>query len=249
MITICLFYIGEPRYQKETKKNHDLFFKKFKENNLNFNLYDFTSWNRTAINPGISQITNFYNSLKKIKDEQYIIKLRTDIYFPEKYMDLIIKELLLIINGEKDACFFGREFNKESIVHEMENKLFFKTYNIKNKVTDWILICNRDILVKFRIFKKRVVNIKTKTGNLLWLFVLKNNEKSVWINCLIYLFRHPYVRLCNEDNKDNENYEENEIIYYSHFHFQKKSASKWNNLKKRSIPFLNKLYPNGPHSK
>lgn len=246
---VAIFYIGEPRYQKETKENHNLFFEKLKENNITFNLYDFTSDKRTHKNPAKSQIYNFFTALsktKKDKNEKIVMKLRTDVYFPEKIMGSIIESLKSVLKGDINVCYLGRVWDKSTINSELKSLHYYKNNKVKNKqkINDWIVICNRECIIKKRLFDKIMKNIKTKNGNLVWSLILKSYEKAFWINCLIYLVR---CKFKTKNYPNQTNFTENQIIYFYHYCNLGKSNKKWRIP--NSIELMNNIMPNGPHKK
>lgn len=252
---VAIFYIGEPRYQKETKDNHEMFFKKLKENNIIFNLYDFTSVKRTHNNPAKSQVYNFFNALdrtKKDKNEQIVVKLRTDVYFPEKIMGNIIESLKSVLKGDINVCYLGRLWDKTTLKFEVKSLHYYKNHKLekKTKITDWVVICNRKYIIKKRLFDKIMKDFtkntkkEPKNGNLVWSLILKSYEKAIWINCLMYLVRYKFK---SKNYPNQNNFTENQIIYFYHYCNLGKKDKKWR--LPNSIKIMDNIMPNGPHKK
>ena len=111
-IMIGIFYIGEPRFADIGRANHEKLWNKLREN-WPIQIYDYT-WNRAwprncpSDLAGVVQVWDFYQALSRMS-EKHIIKMRTDVWLSDAAVDVILKEMSMIVNNENDLAYIGME--------------------------------------------------------------------------------------------------------------------------------------------
>lgn len=118
--TIGVFYIGHRRFANIGLPNHQQLITKL-EKLLPVNVYDFSKdLNTTSqcpyIEGGAVQVWDFIESVRKIPD-QYVLKLRTDVWLTPSSIDCILDGVQRIIEGGVDAEFYGSNWT-EFLGHE-----------------------------------------------------------------------------------------------------------------------------------
>lgn len=168
MNSIAFIYIGEPRFQKLGKHNHKMIFDKLKELNIKFNIYDFTSKKRITKYTGLSQVTNFFNSIEKT-NEHILVKMRTDMYMSDEIKLNIIKNIQEIIkDNSKVFGYKGKNKELKQKYKKSEDSVF----------GDYVIIIHRNNINydKDNIYKEIKNNRIRDAGHRCFPLMIKNKE-------------------------------------------------------------------------
>lgn len=188
-MAIAVVYIGQRRFNKTSKLNHSKLIELLKTKN-EINVYDFTRLNPSTEGPFTSsggvQVWDFLQAVKSVK-EDIIIKIRTDIWFTNNSMSVVLSELTEIINGNNDVAFMGIDFTLHyNKLHERIDG------NTTKKVTDFLVIAKRSSLDNTENIVSRLNGPKHKSGNVMFKYILAPNARSVSVSCQMYLLRKEY---------------------------------------------------------
>ena len=141
---IAVMYIGQRRYAAMSRANHQILLSEL-EKISPIVKYDFTRevgqpspspWQQSG---GI-QIFDFLEGIDNIK-ENIIIKFRSDLWFTNETINVIVKEVKLIYDSKQDVSFIGCNW-KDYIGHTYTKEHI----NEKPWVQDFVII------VQYKIF-------------------------------------------------------------------------------------------------
>jgi hypothetical protein len=140
-IMIGIFYIGEPRFPDIGRANHEKLWNRLREN-WPIQIYDYTwnkAWPRNCPSDlaGVIQVWDFYQALSRMS-EKYIIKMRTDVWLSDAAVDVILKEMSMIVNNENDLAYIGMELVTDFA--ENYNRIPAQGFP---KVQDFVICANR----------------------------------------------------------------------------------------------------------
>ena len=193
-MAIAVVYIGQRKFDATSKKNHKSLFELL-STKYEINVYDFTRPGPCTEGPFMSsggvQVWDFLQALKQTQ-EDIVIKLRTDTWFTQSSMPVIMSELDAIVDNSNDVAFMGVDFtNHYDKTHERIDASTTK------KVTDFVVIAKRSCLDNEESVVTRLSGPKHKSGNVMFKYILAHNARSVSVSCQMYLLRRDYTAPTN----------------------------------------------------
>ena len=121
--------------------------------------------------------------------------MRTDIWFTDTSIKVVIEYLDLIVNNKLDAAFFGLNFRKR-----FKDSKFESPFDTPGKrVFDWISISNKQAIEDPCIIFDRINKIQKKdvAGHLCFYSVYKPNIRAFNVSTQMYLIRKSYEHIPN----------------------------------------------------
>jgi hypothetical protein len=187
-MAIAVVYIGQRKFDKTSKINHQALIELLKLQHT-VNVYDFTRPEPSTDGPFTSsggiQVWDFLQAVKSV-DEDIIIKLRTDLWFTNNSMSVVLRELNEIVDGNNDVAFMGVDFTNHY------DKLHERNDATNKKVTDFAIIACRSSLDTEESIVTRLNGPKHKSGNVMFKYILAPNARAVCVSCQMYLLRKDY---------------------------------------------------------
>jgi hypothetical protein len=188
-MAIAVVYIGQRKFDKTSRTNHDRLFELFRTK-YEMNVYDFTRPGPSTTGPfqssGGVQVWDFLQAVKQV-NEDIIIKLRTDTWFTNNSMPVILSELDEIVNDNTDVAFMGVDFkNHYDKLHERLDASATK------KITDFVVIAKKSRLDSEESIVTRLNGPKHKSGNVMFKYILAPDARAVSVSCQMYLIRKDY---------------------------------------------------------
>jgi hypothetical protein len=188
-MAIAVVYIGQRKFDKTSRTNHDRLFQLFRTK-YEMNVYDFTRPGPSTTGPfqssGGVQVWDFLQAVKQV-NEDIIIKLRTDTWFTNNSMPVILSELDEIVNDNNDVAFMGVDFkNHYDKLHERLDASATK------KITDFVVIAKKSRLDSEESIVTRLNGPKHKSGNVMFKYILAPDARAVSVSCQMYLIRKDY---------------------------------------------------------
>lgn len=202
---IAVVYIGERKFKETSLNNHAELFNLI-ESKYNLKIYDFTKGHREQFGmledrfrskssdivcpyttSGGIQVWDFLQACNQTTEE-FIIKLRTDMWFTKTSIQIVLKELENIIISQNDIAFMGLDFTNGY------DKIYAETLVNKNvKVPDFLIVARRSKLAPASVILERLnTPLKVKSGNIMYKYIIDNLSRAVAISCQIYLIRKEY---------------------------------------------------------
>ncbi len=186
---IAVVYIGQRKFDTTSRANHDRLFELLRTK-YEINVYDFTRSGPSTTGPfqssGGVQVWDFLQAVKQV-NEDIVIKLRTDTWFTNNSMPVILNELDEIVNNNNDVAFMGIDFtNHYDKLHERLDASATK------KVTDFVVIAKRSSLDTEEFIITRLNGPKHKSGNVMFKYILAPDTRALSVSCQIYLLRKDY---------------------------------------------------------
>ena len=133
------------------------------------------------------QVWQYLNAIR-LTNNPYVIRLRNDNWFTESSVEVIIKELKQILNGENDLSYFGSNWLEGNMGVE---------YQVMTKikgVEDFVIAAKREALNSYDnvIAKLKSIGVNhLRSGNKCFEFI-SNSKKRHKVLCRIYLTRQTY---------------------------------------------------------
>jgi len=188
-MAVAVVYIGQSRFDATSRTNHDKLFELLRTK-YEINVYDFTRPGPSTTGPfqssGGVQVWDFLQAVKQV-EEDIIIKLRTDLWFTNNSMTVVLSELDEIVNENNDVAFMGIDFtNHYDKLHERIDA------GTTKKVTDFVIIAKRSVLDNEESIITRLNGPKHKSGNVMFKYILAPDARSVSVSCQMYLLRKDY---------------------------------------------------------
>ena len=188
-MAIAVVYIGQQKFDTTSQTNHAKLFELFRTK-YEINVYNFTRTGPSTEGPFTSsggvQVWDFLQALKHTQ-EDIVIKLRTDTWFTQSSMPVIMSELDAIGNNNNDVAFMGVDFtNHYDKIHERIDA------NTTKKVTDFVVIAKRSRLDTEESIITRLNGPKHKSGNVMFKYILAPDARAVSVSCQMYLIRKDY---------------------------------------------------------
>jgi len=211
---IALIYNGDVRFnQNVVKQNHQILIDRLKD------FGEVTTYNFTKNDPnrpvcpydeggldtadqgtyrraagGAVQVWDFIQSVERTV-EPIIIRMRTDSWFTDDSIEIIIKEMQDIVDKKAGVYFFGsdlindnagRKYKKTYLSHVDENNI------IPNTVQDFIIIGRRECIISLEKINAKLSQLngnKLRSGNKLFRWVVVQNSIAATVICNIFLIR------------------------------------------------------------
>ena len=188
-MAIAVVYIGQQKFDTTSRTNHERLFELLRTK-YEINVYNFTRPGPSTEGPFMSsggvQVWDFLQALKQTQ-EDIVIKLRTDTWFTQSAMPVIMSELDAIVNNNNDVAFMGVDFtNHYDKIHERIDASTTK------KVTDFVVIAKRSRLDTEESIITRLNGPKHKSGNVMFKYILAPDARAVSVSCQMYLIRKDY---------------------------------------------------------
>jgi hypothetical protein len=210
---IALIYNGDVRFNQDiAKQNHQRFIDRLKEFG-EVATYNFTkndpnrpvcpydeggldtadqgTYRRAA--GGAVQVWDFIQSVERTV-EPIIIRMRTDSWFTDDSIEIIIKEMQDIVDKKAGVYFFGSD-----LINDNAGRKYKKTYLshvennvIPNTVQDFIIIGRRECIVSLTDINGRLSVLggnKLRSGNKLFRWIVAREKIAATIVCNIFLIR------------------------------------------------------------
>ena len=216
---IDVVYTGDVRSTQEVaRQNHQLFFNELSKIST-YEVHQFTAptgekdflpcpfdrggkdlyWLKENLRRGQGggvQVWQFLNAVRLTKNP-YVIRMRTDLWFTEKSIEVVINELKNILNGEYDIGYFGSNWLEGTIGTEHEKILVKEREDAKvvSLVEDFLIISKRD---KLKSYEETINDMKTyksnklRSGNKMFRLISNKQAKAFKNLCQIYLMRTTY---------------------------------------------------------
>ena len=188
-MAIAVVYIGQQKFDTTSRTNHERLFELLRTK-YEINAYNFTRPGPSTTGPfqssGGIQVWDFLQAVKQV-EEDIIIKLRTDLWFTNNSMTVVLSELDEIVNGNNDVAFMGIDFtNHYDKLHERIDA------DTTKKVTDFAVIAKRSVLDNEESIITRLNGPKHKSGNVMFKYILAPDARAVSVSCQMYLLRKDY---------------------------------------------------------
>ena len=191
---LSLVYVGLPRYEKLGRTNHKSFLKKLNDI-AEVTVYDYTQpkLDRTDCPfdvPAQLQLWDFYKILELVPDN-IIIKIRTDIWFTDDAVDIIISKIKEFNEKEWDILFIGDDHENP----DTELNFFIQpTIDYKkSSVKDLIVVARKNKILSYDEYFIKSDSIKNKyNGNLLFKCIISNFDQSYTLGTKIFLIKKEY---------------------------------------------------------
>jgi hypothetical protein len=188
-MAIAVVYIGQQKFDTTSRTNHERLFELLRTK-YEINVYNFTRPGPSTEGPFMSsggvQVWDFLQALQQTQ-EDIVIKLRTDTWFTQSAMPVIMSELDAIVNNNNDVAFMGVDFtNHYDKIHERIDASTTK------KVTDFVVIAKRSRVDTEESIITRLNGPKHKSGNVMFKYILAPDARAVSVSCQMYLIRKDY---------------------------------------------------------
>jgi len=188
---IAIVYIGQRRFQETTKQNHKKFLTELSKE-FKIKIYDFI---KDAPDPacpydrsGTVQVWDFVHAIEKVQEE-IVIKLRTDVWFTDSSIRVVIQELKKIVEKSLDLAYFGINLR-----HHYSAEYHMSNAQHEKKVMDFIIIARKNKLRSSQdIINSLSSTIKEQSGNKFFRLLMTPDTIAVSISCQLYLVRQSYT--------------------------------------------------------
>ena len=211
---IALIYNGDIRFNQDiAKENHQRLIDRLQEFG-EVNIYNFTKddperpvcpydeagpdlsvegkYRRGA--GGAVQVWDFIQSVERTV-EPIVIRMRTDTWFTDASIEVIIKELQEIIDKKAGVYFFGSDLINDNAGVPYKKTYFYYAHAndiVPNKVQDFIIIGQREFIISLKDLNEKFSSLggnKLRSGNKLFRQIVIRGEVAATIVCDIFLIR------------------------------------------------------------
>ena len=146
---------------------------------------------------GCVQVWQFMNAVK-LTENPFIIRMRPDLWFTKDSIDVIIKELKLILNGDYNIAFFGSNWLEGGIgcYHEKIELSKAGEIEVPQRTEDFLIIARRDGLKSYKetidgLIAQGDAN-GTRSGNKCFRDIIPKHSQAFKHLCQLYLLRTTY---------------------------------------------------------
>jgi hypothetical protein len=194
---VALFYIGLVRFEKLGKENHKKLIDILTEA-YDLKIYDFTLPNIdrtdcTFEDSGRIQVYDFYTALDQI-EEDIVIKFRTDIWFTNSSIEMLLDAIDNVVNDTLDVVYLGYDFR-----NYYSEKGFKIDADAIKKVADFVVVSNKQGLTTRAVALQKCIDDRSKNGNVLFKNIRSDTARSVMISCHMYLVRKEFLSFSHYD--------------------------------------------------
>ena len=202
MIKIAMLQIGLKRLYDTVKHNHEKFYNELRKK-YELKIYDFY---RESADPECpykeSGPTQLYDLKKAISyvEEEFVIKMRSDIYLTDTAIRTILKYIDDILQGQLNIAFFGIDFMNGGEEHAaIETEWFNPKSKLKhNKVVDHVIVFKKSsIPLKAQVNKMLNKMPKVRSGNVFFTSLISDRKKTKNISTQIYKVIQHYDNISN----------------------------------------------------
>ena len=151
---------------------------------------------------GAVQVWDFMRSVQRTQ-EPIVIRLRTDLWFTDSSIAVIVNEVQALVDNEYGIAYFGSDWVNDTIGEE--NLKLVVDINYDPHVQDFVVAARRDSLKSFESVMTKMdqgIPNKRRSGNKTFRYIVPNAQvgKDRWeqtvktyrILCQIYLIRQDY---------------------------------------------------------
>jgi len=205
---ISIFYTGDKRHNSEImRQNHSALFDRLKmldSIDVQFYTKDYPNRGECPFDEGGAdtklrrgqggavQVWDFVTSVDRSQGE-IVLKLRTDIWFTESSLEVVVKHVQDIIAGNTDIVFFGSD-----LVNDNQGKIH-EVIPIRNgdppRIQDFVIAARKDKLTPSQNVIQDLLNIspkKRRSGNKTFRDIVPNNVVAFTVLCHLWLIRRWY---------------------------------------------------------
>jgi hypothetical protein len=211
---IAIIYNGDIRFNQDiAKENHQRLIDRLKE------FGEVTTYNFTKNDPdrpacpydeggldtaeqgtyrraagGAVQVWDFVQSVERTV-EPIVIRMRTDTWFTDDSIEIIIKELQDIIDKKSGIYFFGSDLINDNAGVPYKKTYFYYVQTgdiVPNTVQDFIIIGRRECIVGLKDLNEKFSSLrgnKLRSGNKLFRQMVTRGAVAATIICNIFLIR------------------------------------------------------------
>jgi hypothetical protein len=161
---IAIFYTGADKFSSVTFSNHVNVIDKIKEKYsvtvYDHKLPDFDRTECTFTLSGGCQVFDFMKSSEMLS-ENIIIKFRTDIWFTDSSIEMLLEAIDDVVNNTLDIVYLGYDFRN----HYSEKGFKIDVNDVK-KITDFVVVSNKKGLTTRDIALQIIANtpVTAQTG-------------------------------------------------------------------------------------
>ena len=194
---IAIFYTGANRFSLFTKSNHDKVIDKIKEKYpvmvYDHKLPEFDRTECTSTLSGVCQVFDFMKS-SELLSENIIIKFRTDIWFTDSSIEMLLEAIDSVVNNIIDVVYLGYDFR-----NYYSKKGFKIDADNIDKVSDFVVVSNKKGLATRSVVLQKCINDRSKNGNVLFKNIRNDTARSLMISCHMYLVRKEFLNFSHYD--------------------------------------------------
>jgi len=194
---IDIIYTGQKGFYHITEKNHQLLFDKIKEiSDIKINWFTKPNQSR-GVCPydntearGSIQVWDLVDALKSTENNIFI-KLRSDLWFTTESIDVIVKELSLILQSSQELSFIGWMY-KDWDFNQPHSKISVVG---ADRIQDFVIIGNKNKLANTDTIFSRLDSRspgKNISGNKTFKDIIDDATKAFTIKTHMYLCRKEY---------------------------------------------------------
>ena len=143
------------------------------------------------------QVWQFMNAVE-LTENPFIIRMRPDLWFTKDSIDVIIKELKLILNGDYNIAFFGSNWLEGGIgcYHEKIELSKAGEIEVPQRTEDFLIIARRDGLKSYKETIDGLIALGdangTRSGNKCFRYIIPKHSQAFKHLCQLYLLRTTY---------------------------------------------------------
>ena len=194
---IAIFYTGADKFSSVTFSNHVKVIDKIKEK-YPVTVYDhklpgFDRAECIFTLSGGCQVFDFMKS-SEILSENIIIKFRTDIWFTDSSIEMLLEAIDDVVNNTLDIVYLGYDFR-----NYYSEKGFKIDVNDIKKITDFVVVSNKKGLTTRDVALQKCIEDRSKSGNLLFKNIRNDAARSIMISCHMYLVRNEFLECSHYD--------------------------------------------------
>jgi hypothetical protein len=194
---IAIFYTGADKFSSVTFSNHvkviDKIREKYPVTVYDHKLPDFDRTECTFTLSGGCQVFDFMKS-SEILSENIIIKFRTDIWFTDSSIEMLLEAIDDVVNNTLDIVYLGYDFR-----NYYSEKGFKIDVNDIKKITDFVVVSNKKGLTTRDIALRKCIEDRSKSGNLLFKNIRNDAARSIMVSCHMYLVRKEFLEFSHYD--------------------------------------------------
>jgi len=194
---IAIFYTGADRFSSVTAANHANVIDKIKEK-YPVTVYDhkLPGFDRTECTftlSGCCQVFDFMKS-SKILAENIIVNFRTDIWFTDSSIEMLLDAIDNVVNDTLDVVYLGYDFR-----NYYSEKGFKIDADAIKKVADFVVVANKQGLTTRAVALQKCIDDRSKNGNVLFKNIRSDTARSLMISCHMYLVRKEFLSFSHYD--------------------------------------------------
>ena len=197
---IELIYTGQKGFYNITEKNHNRLIKKIRSiDDVNVNWFTKPNTIR-GICPfdntegrGAIQVWDLMDALSKVSSDVFI-RMRTDLWFTEDSINVIISELREVLAGNQDISFIGWMY-KDWDFDQPFDKISTEG---QGHIQDFVIIGNKNKLADFDTIMDRLNSrpmSKSISGNKTFGDIINDRSRSFTVKTHMFICRKEYAKV------------------------------------------------------